>query len=537
MKKALLILLALCMIVPAGCRGNTDSGSDEYVYTSEIIVEDVDGNTDSDKEDGKDNGTSSKKDPANNDASASTSKFKPNTQNGLKVDGSAGTDKDADYSVKGTVTVAVSSYRPADYEAMFDAMCQVYKDIDIVLDYRPRNGADADEVTNYLTARALAGNMPDVLFDSAGSVWSDIANGWVAPLDDFVKGDAQFANVTENLRKDYTYGGKLYALPHQAHHSAMVLNNDVLEDLNLKAPKLDWTPNDMVELLKKGTTDEYSGAEYFQSVDRYLAGSFGDGLTDFGYDYRNYNFNKMGSSYKTTMKLIRDLRAIPGLEAYQLRFSSSGGTSDYVAKFGNGDTSNMAMAFHLGKTLFHFDQGTWSLEFLSENKFDWELIPYPQYEAGKIPIHIDCCYMLAASKNKPAAFQVLRYMTYSTEGNLARLSMYDKANAGKYKLNSRVYYPTSFNKDVANKFASLPMINDVDMYWYNNTQKGYRVDPIKIVPGWSAIQSAIGSSTTTSGQDIDSLVNQLISKGNKVADAQMADFNAKLKKVQAEYKG
>ena len=69
---------------------------------------------------------------------------------------------DADYKASGTVKVAVSSYRPCDYEAMLDAFSAVYPNIDLVLDYRPKHGADADETNHYLASRAMAGNMPDV---------------------------------------------------------------------------------------------------------------------------------------------------------------------------------------------------------------------------------------------------------------------------------------------------------------------------------------------------------------------------------------
>lgn len=83
-------------------------------------------------------------------------------------------------------------------------------------------------------------------------------------------------------------------------------------------------------------------------------------------------------------------------------------------------------------------------------------------------------------KNPNAAFQVLRYMTYSTEGNLARLSMYDAKNKGKYALNSRIFYPTVNNKEVAEKFKSLPGVTDVDIYFFENTGNGYRSDLLKI---------------------------------------------------------
>lgn len=529
MKRALLIFLALCLMVPVGCRkAPKEEGSDEYEYSfmSEVVIGGQTVITESDKDN-----TSS-----NKDNSVSTSEFKPN-KNGIDAGDSAGTDKDANYNVKGKVTVAISSYRPTDYEGMFDAMCQVYKNLDIVFDYRPRptSGGDVNESTQYLTARALAGNMPDVLFDDAGYIWSHVQNGWVEPLDKYVEGDSQFKNVPDNLKADYTYGGKLYALPTLLHFNVTVINTDAAEAMNLKLPKLDWNISDFTRLLKDGTNDVYSGSEYLRDVNLLFPGLYDSGVTLLGYDYRNHNFNKADSTYGKALDLQKELIAIPGLEAYNLRFSSSGSTNDYVAKFGNGDISNMAMAFHLGKTLAEVNYGTWSLDWLAEeNNNDFIYWTFPQVSKGRMPYHVSHSFMLKNSQNKEAAFQVLRYITYSTEGNLARLSMYDKANNGKYKLNEKFYYPPTQQKDVAAKFKSLPKVEDIDVYLYENVPNSFRQDPDKLVPEWDNIRDRVRAAVTAS--DTATVCAQTKQHGNKIVGEIMADFNAKLAKVQAKEK-
>lgn len=57
--------------------------------------------------------------------------------------------------------------------------------------------------------------------------------------------------MPKSLLEEYTFGGKLYALPHQAHFSMVLLNLDAFDDLNLDVPDLDWTIEDFGELLKK----------------------------------------------------------------------------------------------------------------------------------------------------------------------------------------------------------------------------------------------------------------------------------------------
>ena len=176
LKRAVLVLLALCMVVPAGCRkSGTSSGSDEweYVYTSET----VDGESTAKEK------TTSEKKVKNSKAGSTeiiTETFK--SKGKLKVDAkNVGKDPDAKYDVatkKGQpLVVAVSSYKPSDYEAVLDAFQQVYKNVEISIDYRPNNGGDNDEVLKYLTLRAASGNMPDVVYDDAGKLWAYVQQG------------------------------------------------------------------------------------------------------------------------------------------------------------------------------------------------------------------------------------------------------------------------------------------------------------------------------------------------------------------------
>ena len=54
-----------------------------------------------------------------------------------------GTDKNADYSVEGTVTIAVDTARATDYEALFDALQQAYPKLDIQFDYFSHTDKDS----------------------------------------------------------------------------------------------------------------------------------------------------------------------------------------------------------------------------------------------------------------------------------------------------------------------------------------------------------------------------------------------------------
>lgn len=450
-----------------------------------------------------------------------------------------GTDPNADYTVSGEVVVAIDTARPTDYEALFDTISSVYKDVDLKFDYFSHTSADTAE--EYLTTRAAADTLPDIVFDEAGKMPLYISQGWVYPLDEFVKDDPDFSYIPESLIEDYTFGGKLYALPHQAHFSMVLLNLDAFDELNLDVPDLDWTMEDFSDLLKKATNNKYSGIEKLWGLEERGSIMFGNGGY-FGYDKNTRQFSMM-DSYAESTTLLSQLREYPGLEAWFMRQSSTTlDESDYVKKFGKGNLEDIDMAFHMGRTAMEL-YGTWEEYSLQQQglSFEWILWPYPQSEdnPGRLPIHIDHCFMTSSAKNPEAAFQILRYITYSTEGNIARLSMFDEANKDKYVLNGKLYYPTSTHPDIAKKFSELPSVGEVEQYQFDNIGNSSRTDLWKSVPNFNEIDLEYIEEPTNqivgglySATDVLPSVERNVNAA--IAEA-WSDFESKLEQVQQEF--
>jgi hypothetical protein len=140
--------------------------------------------------------------------------------------------------------------------------------------------------------------------------------------------------------------------------------------------------------------------------------------------------------------------------------------------------------------------------------------------------------MMKTAKNPEAAFQLLRFITYSAEGNLARLSMYDEANAGKYVLSSRMYFPVTSHPQVVAKFNSLELPEQYK-YMYKNIAKSYRADPKKYMvdfedviatatSDWNKVQDGLADATSTNA----AMEKKLNTKLSNV----LKDFNAKIAK-------
>jgi hypothetical protein len=156
-----------------------------------------------------------------------------------------------------------------------------------------------------------------------------------------------------------------------------------------------------------------------------------------------------------------------------------------------------------------------------------------------MPIHIDHSFMTSSAKNPEAAFQVLRYLTYSTEGNIARLSMFDDANKDKYVLNGKLYYPTSTHPDIAKKFSELSGVGEVEQYLFENIKNSSRVDLWKTVPSFNEIDNEQISEPTNRIGDGLYTASDILPGVEKNANTAMkkawSDFDSKLKQVQQEF--
>lgn len=536
-KRVSAFLLAATMLLSVtACnkKASSSNSSDEWEYEYETIVNKKDkGNTDSENADssnsGKGSGSGKKSEPGNKHIG------------GDLVLEDAGNDPLANYKAKGTVIVSVDTARLNDYQALFDAFKKTFPNIKLKFDYFAHTTTDSAE--EYLSTRAAAGNMPDIVYDDAGPLPTYLTQGWMYPLDEFVKGDTDYQKyVPDNLKKDYTYGGKLYALPHQAHYETFLLNTDLWNRLNIKdgsgkalsQPALNWTLEDFEKYCKLAVTDKSAAQEDMGALYSSFVNCFNKNDTAMGYNTSTKKFETNGIG--DSIKFLMSLKAVPGLEAASLRSTSgSSGSNNYFTKFGSGNYSDNFVAFHKGMTLFH-GLGTW--EYASKRKtvtnFKWKMIPFPQKVSGSMPYHVDACWMTKSVRNKEAAWQLLRYVTYSYEGNEARLSMYDAKNKGKYSLVNELYYPTSHHPKVEAKFKSLPGITDAQLYLYENQSKCYRFDMAKLVPDWNNIYKtyltpALNSAKAGTQSGVDQALAEPYAKANKALDEAWAKLNKALK--------
>lgn len=453
--------------------------------------------------------------------------------------GDTGLDlSDERYQTSGTVVVATNAGRTTDTYTLLENFNKYYPNITIEIEYYETT------TTEYLTAKAATGDMPDVVMDDADEFYYYVSQGWVYPLTDFVAGDEDFGYVPESITSTYTYLDELYGLPMQVHFNCVFINLDLLEDqLNMDLPELDWTTEDYMQFLKDGTNAQYSGTEILWSVDEFLAGSMGK-YGYYGFDTNTMTFH-MAESWVDAVNVMVELRSYPGLEAWSLRNTSADvDSSDYVAKFGNGDTSDNHMALKMGKVLSD-PRGTWDVSWLENDcSFEWTLWPWPSDtsedgEGASLPMHVDCSFVLSTAQDPEAAFEFVRYVTYSVEGNLERISAYEVGDTDDYTLNNRFYIPATNNPAIEERWKALKNVDEAIEFMYDNMKSSYRADLSKIIPGWKQVNdeylSPRGNEVRDSIADAASVAAELDILATKAIGTYWDSFVESVEKVQEEF--
>lgn len=456
-----------------------------------------------------------------------TQKEGPDNKNDPNTSEAVNTD------IKGTVTVGINSYRNSDFEAICEAFKKQYPNVEI----KPiLFETSKDDAVEYLTSQSMAEKaLPDVLFDDAGSLPTYIQNGWMYPLTSFVENDEDWEKVPQNIRDNFTYNGNVYALPQTIHSNVLMVNEDLVEEMNVDLPEYDWNWNDFTEFIKACTNTTYSGVEDMSKMYNWIPGAMTEGYTVGGYSYETKTFNL--EAVRTYVNYFLELQKLNGVEVYSCYGSSSGGTSEYVKRFGNVSGSNAA--FKTGKVASAF-AGTWDYATYKDMDFSCEFYPVPQTTPGRVPIHVDYCWMTTsvAKENTEAAWAFLKFVTYSKEGNLARLTTYDEDHITS-DMNYAYYIPVTTDKEVIEKFESLPYVTEQILYIFEHLDTGYINDPEKTVPGietlvWGDI-GKLAFESMTGRDDFSSKMKEAESKANAELASYWSTFEEALTKFENDF--
>ncbi|HPA60140.1 MAG TPA: extracellular solute-binding protein [Clostridia bacterium] len=399
--------------------------------------------------------------------------------------------QEAPYNTTGKVSLAVPAGELAEISPLMDVFRATYPGIELTV--IPFDG----ESGPYLTAMATAGTMPDVLWGD----WTDftyaVSNGYVRPLDDLLDKDPEAEHLPGSLVFPYVYNGKTYAVPDQIHARMIAMNTDLIDELNLDKPRYDWTLDEFKDILKVATTDKTAGAAVLYDLDSVISAQ-DSAFWSPAYNYEDHSFH-FAEKWLPGINLLNELRAIPGLDVWKMRNNGAGAqegeSNDYTVKFGEAGVNDNHYSFKEGFALLATG-ASWEANWMrAQVKPNWEYWPYPRMNEEspiKVPVHVNHTYMMStvAEENVPAAYEVLKWVSFGREGNINKMDIFAARPADEQadgKLYFLWYFPSTQHPDVVAKFADNPYVTEGLKVVYANIINCFRDDLNKILPGYNLI--------------------------------------------------
>ncbi|WP_349408501.1 ABC transporter substrate-binding protein [Pseudalkalibacillus sp. SCS-8] len=322
-----------------------------------------------------------------------------------------------------------------------------------------------------LSAAAAAGKLPDVFWTFG--VPTAVTNGWLEDLTPYLEADEEYdpKNTFGSILETAQYEGRQYAMPHSMHAIVMLVNTDLFEKENVPVPDSSWTLDDLRKTAVKMTNfnEHQFGFENPRAYREALPSQFDTSLEWGTWDGEQYNFSS--AAYVDAQNYINTLWQEDKVSPFY-----------YEQKDRDKWYGKDKHPWNLGKVAMKYD-GTWGLIGNTENnKFNWSVLPVPGMEDNRVPLVADYMGISKSSEHKEAAYEFMKWLTFSKEGWLAR-------------------------KDAGVPVAqSIPIVNDKEIWETylgdENVPEGMKeiikgipngtVDPLKFHPGYTEVLDMLG---------------------------------------------
>jgi multiple sugar transport system substrate-binding protein len=158
-----------------------------------------------------------------------------------------------------------------NFQKSADLFKEKYPDVNI--QFTPLQGQDWEQFFSKILTSMAAGDVPDMTQVATEGTQLFAGQGLSAPLDDYVKRDAEamqefFSDVHPALIEGVMYEGSLYQLPVDFNAANMFFNMNLLTQAGLTLPKEDWTKDDFYTMVKQLTRREPPKVYGYQWVNR-----------------------------------------------------------------------------------------------------------------------------------------------------------------------------------------------------------------------------------------------------------------------------
>lgn len=261
--------------------------------------------------------------------------------------------------------------------------------------------------------------------------------GMMADITEMYNHDSDTQYIFDSIKDLGVYKGKRYVIPTYIYPSFWIVNLDLLKQYNVQKPSYDWTW-DQMEAIAQQCYDPtqniwgiYGHSQYYYEYPKVLENKTNPDNGWFGASYDGEKFNFNSNSFLQAMNHLE--------EAWAVGYVKSGLSDEEIYEMYGKDALTWDPRYN-GKVAI-WREASWSFkEYLDDITFEFDIYPAP---SGVGMGNTDIAGVSALSKNKQAAYQLLKWMSYSEEGIAKRYELYEEYKDELFMSGNNYPYPVA----------------------------------------------------------------------------------------------
>jgi len=376
------------------------------------------------------------------------------------------------------------SEEPNMERLMLEAFMEEYPDIEIEIIERPKiPGTNNDLGWNeFLAARASTQTLPDVF--QSDNIPYYVINDWSYNLTEIAMADAEYLNVSEDIRSVAAYDGKVMALPNAVHYAGYVVNQSLYDRQGQDYPTVDSTFAEVIQMTKAAAnhaSTNNTGVVGFEGIEHIIHWYPAQLNPDFGwFTLSDEGFNLDSEEFAETMDLYRSMRTDTTYVLEALFDAAAVEDSTVVLGdiFPEGDYFNNGII--LIKWYYSWDFG-WIQAKINSGTYTWDLdfIVTPVVNGVKrVPIVADFFTVASNTDYPEEAYLLAKWMGYGKDGYSKRLEL-SETITGIPQVN---FAPIQNDEDLLDAYFDLyPSFSSLRSIIEDGT---LIVEPPKYLPGY-----------------------------------------------------
>ena len=375
-----------------------------------------------------------------------------------------------------------------------------------------------------LQAKAEVGELPDVFL--VNRLETALPYKLLADITEYYNHDDDTKFIFESVQHSGMYDGKRYAIPTFIYPYYFFVNLDILTNNGISAPSYDWSWDQMEAIAQacynesEHIVGQYGTISYKRELPKILSGNPSWCATTFDGEKFNFDSPYFEAAFE---KLTNALKTHAVTRTYdEETLTTYYGNPTYQPNYD-------------GSAAIWCDPSWTAKDYFEKMSFNWDVYPAP---GGSTCANTDIAGVSSTCANKDAAYQLLKWLSYSEEGLITRFELYEDYSDILFKSANNYPYPIvdyGIDKHGVNKiwdnipYNNVPGMTSPQMI---NSLKNAALLSNKETVGWDTVENSVGEYFTMIMDGTDTFANlkeTIVNVAKQAYDEYIEAFNELIK--------